>query len=88
MCIQKATVVSSDTLRNYESYLRPFVSWLMKRSQHSPTIVTSQLVKTYMDQEYRLCEKDSYDRYQRQIIDFVNQFLDAKIHAVKAFGLN
>jgi hypothetical protein len=34
----------------------------VKREARSKTIVSTQLVKTYMDQKYRTAEKDSYDR--------------------------
>ena len=59
----------------------------MKRGAQSKTIVSTQLVKTYMDQKYRTAEKDSYDRIYTQVVDFANQYQEQRIEKLKAIGL-
>ena len=74
-------------MRTYRSYLKPFVAWIVNRSQHSPTLITTQSVHQFMDAEYRCAERDTYDRVYSQIVDFANQYLEKRIKRVRAIGI-
>ena len=49
-------------------------------------MISSQLIKVYMDQHFHTREQSTYARYQAQVVDFVNCYLNEKVHAVKAIG--
>ena len=50
-------------------------------------MISSQLIRAYMKDQYRTCEQSTYVRYQAQIVDFVNFYLNEKIQPVKAIGI-
>ena len=50
-------------------------------------MISSQLIRAYMKDQYRTCEQSTYVRYQAQIVDFVNFYLNEKIQPVKAIGM-
>ena len=83
---QKAVSTAADTVRNYRTYLTPFVKWLEDRAKFGTILISTQSVRQFMDREYRLKQRASYKRIYSQIVDFVNQYLDKRIMIVKAIG--
>ena len=55
------------TLRNYESWLRPFVRWLDDGVRQGRLDVTDHVLKTYLDERYRSGEYESYMRVGNQL---------------------
>ena len=70
------------TLRNYESWLRPFVRWLDDGVRQGRLDVTDHVLKTYLDERYRSGEYESYMRVGNQIATFLNRYLADKVRVI------
>ena len=71
------------TVKNYETWLWPWVRWLEENSRTGYLHVTAQVVKAYLDHKYLTKEFSSYMRVGIQIADFVNRYLVEKIKVIK-----
>ena len=60
------------TVKNYETWLRPWVMWLEENAGRGRLIVDAQVIKMYLDQRYRSHELSSYMRVGKQIASFVS----------------
>ena len=61
------------TVKNYETWLRPWVMWLEENAGHGRLIVDAQVIKMYLDQRYLGQELSSYMRVGKQIASFVSR---------------
>ena len=50
------------TIKNYETWLRPWVTWLEENAGRGRLIVDAQVIKMYLDQRYLGQELSSYMR--------------------------
>ena len=57
--------IKVKTIANYNVYLAPWVSWLDERSKGGPVVITSQLLKIYLEMKYGSKEYSSYMRIGR-----------------------
>ena len=53
------------TIETYESYIKPFVTWIKNRANKGRIIVTSNLVKVYLDETKLMGEYSSYERIRK-----------------------
>ena len=75
-----------DTLRNYESWLRPFVRWLNDNARQGRLDVNNHVVQTYLEERYRSGTSTSYMRVGNQIASFVNRYLTEKVRVIPPLG--
>ena len=75
------------TVKNYETWLRPWVIWLMAKAGTGPLHVDAHVLKTYLDARYRGKEFSSYMRVGKQIADFINRFLINKVDVIRPLAL-
>ena len=76
------------TVRNYETWLRPWVTWLKEKAGTGQLQVDAHVLKTYLDSRYRDKEFSSYMRVGRQIAGFVNRHLSKKVDVIMPLAFN
>ena len=75
------------TVKNYETWLRPWVTWLTTKAGTGPLHVDAHVLKTYLDTRYRGKQFSSYMRVGKQIADFINRFLINKVDVIRPLAL-
>ena len=83
MLLQVEASFVRKTIRNYRDWVGPFVDWLEEQAKSRTVVVTSRTIKTYLKQCDRYKTPDSYYRAGTQIVDFVNHFVNEKVHLIR-----
>ena len=76
------------TVKNYETWLRPWVTWLKDKASSGQLHIDAHVLKTYLDMRYLDKEFSSYMRVGNQIASFINRYLTSKVEVIRPLAFH